>query len=416
MIRHWTITMAAAALIAAQSLDAWAAAPAGDSADGHVVLVVDCSAHMSEPLNADGKTSRLEAAREAAGGLLTKLAKDEKHGVTLVLLGHRIAAGGGEDGATAQDVQVEYLRLTGDKLERVPPGLDVEIVRESRPLKSDQVAGYEKSLATVKPWGESPLWLAIERAAESAPPTEAGRSNRIILLTNGTNEQSGVTEAATASQALESLKLHHASLHVIQLGKARSATDLAALLRTAQASGGSVLVPHSARQAAEAALIAAGLQAPRAAVNDPLVRPTAQVQPAVQVEDVQPPPPLEVAPDPNDDLRKELRYYDFAVDVTYWGQPVKDATVYLRGKSFDVKYERADESADKALREERLKGRYVFLKVVKGVYLLDITVNHKNRRYAIEREVIIDENLLGAGAKATAIQIERSKDPVPPAQ
>jgi hypothetical protein len=151
-------------------------------------------------------------------------------------------------------------------------------------------------------------------------------------------------------------------------------------------------------------------------VNDPLVRPTAQVQPAVQVEDVQPPPPLEVAPDPNDDLRKELRYYDFAVDVTYWGQPVKDATVYLRGKSFDVKYERADESADKALREERLKGRYVFLKVVKGVYLLDITVNHKNRRYAIEREVIIDENLLGAGAKATAIQIERSKDPVPPAQ
>jgi hypothetical protein len=409
MIRQWKLMLAAAALVAMQTLGALAAPP-GELPEGHVVLVLDCSAHMSEPLAATGvagKTSRLDAARQAAGELLDRLAQDGKHGATLVLVGHRIAAPGAE--GEAADLQVEYLKLNGDKLEPVPPGLDVEIVRESRPLTTDDVAGYEKTLAAVKPWGESPLWLAIERAAESAPPAQAGAKNRVILLTNGTNEQSGVTEAATAKQALLALRAQKASLHVVQFGKARSTADLAVLARTADATGGEVLAPTSVRQATESLLAAAGLQPRPATVTDPLVRPVAQV------ETVQPPAP-EIAPiDPNADLRDQLRYFDFSVTVTYWGQPVKDATVYLRGKSFDIKYDRSQEAVDKLLKEDRLHGRYNFPKVLKGAYLLDITVNHKNRRYAIERDIVIDENLLAAGKHAIDIQIERTKDP-PPAQ
>jgi hypothetical protein len=409
MIRQLKLMLTAAALVAIQTLGV-VAAPKTDLPEGHVVIVLDCSAHMSEPLAATGeesKTSRLDAAREAAGELLARLAKDGKHGVTLVLAGHRIAAASAE--GEAADLQVEYLKLNDGKLERVPPGLDVEIVHESRPLTTADVAGYEKTLAAVKPWGDSPLWLAIERAAESAPPAKSDAKNRVILLTNGTNEQTGVEEAATAKQALLALRSQKAALHVIQFGKTRSSADLAALARTADATGGEVLAPTSARQATESLLVAAGVEQPRQPVTDPLVRPI------VRVQEVQPPAP-DIAPiDPNADLRDQLRYFDTAVEVTYWGQPVKDATVYLRGKSFDIKYDRSQESADKLLREDRLTGRYNFSKVVKGAYLLDITVNHKNRRYVIEREIVVDEALLAPGNHAIEIQIERFKDP-PPAQ
>jgi hypothetical protein len=132
--------------------------------------------------------------------------------------------------------------------------------------------------------------------------------------------------------------------------------------------------------------------------------------PATQVSLAQPPA---VRPD-DEALRAQLLKKDVLVEVSYWGEPVKDATVYLRGKGFDLKYDRSLEVADKALRDQRLSGIYVFPKVIHGSYVLDITVNFRNRRYAIEREIIVDDDLLEPGRRLM-VQIERSKDPPPPA-
>jgi hypothetical protein len=405
MIRHFVLGLGT--MLAA--LTATLACAAEDAPTGHVVIVLDCSAHMAAPLAADERAgpTRFESALQAAELLLVRLAQDEKHGVTLVLAGHRIAAAGeGQSAEDGQSLQVDYLKLEAGKLQPVPAGLDVEIVRESRPLSALDLDTYRSTLATLKPWGESPLWLAIAKAAKSAP-RDAGESTRIVLITSGTNEQTGVEEVATSKQALAALQAQHASLHVVQLGKVRSSVDMAALQQVALATGGSVLAPRQSTLVARALLVAAGLEAPQFAIADAQVRAAAQVVLA-QDAAVQPPPPLVVRDE--EELRAQLLKKDVAVEVTYWGQPVKDAKVYLRGKSFDLEYARDAELADKVLREQRLAGIYVFPKVVHGVYLLDITVNHKNRKYAIEREIVVDDDLLDPGRRLL-IQIERSKDP-----
>ncbi len=400
---------------------------AAEEPAGHVVIVLDCSAHMDAPLSVDrAEPSRFEAARQATELLLTRLAQSERHGVTLVLAGHRIApagepaegqaAQGQAAGEDSQSVQVDYLKLEAGKLERVPPGLDVEIVRESNPLSPEHLEAYRETLASLKPWGDSPLWLAIEKAAKSAPRT-AGQPARIVLVTGGTNEQSGVQKPSTSQQALAALKSQGASLHVVQLGKVRSSVDLAAIKHAAEATGGGILSPKQESHVTQALLIAAGLETakPVAQSSNPEPAATADRRPVAQValtQDavVQPPPVVIVRDD--DALRAQLLKKDVIIEIRYWSEPVKDAKVYLRGKSFDLEYSRDGEAADKLLRENRLSGIYIFPKVLHGAYLLDITVNFRNRKYAIEREIVVDDDLLEPGRRLI-IQIERSKDPPP---
>ncbi len=404
MIRHFVLGLGT--MLAA--LTATLAFAAEDAPAGHIVIVLDCSAHMAAPLAADERAgpTRFESALHAAELLLVRLAQDEKHGVTLVLAGHRIAAAGeGQSAEDGQSLQVDYLKLEAGKLQPVPAGLDVEIVRESRPLSALDLDTYRSTLATLKPWGESPLWLAIAKAAKSAPRV-AGERARIVLITSGANEQTGVEEIATSKQALAALEAQHAALHVVQLGKVRSTVDMAALQQVALATGGNVLAPRQSTLVARALLVASGLESPRPAIDDTQVKAAAQV--VLAQDSVLQPPPVALRDD--DALRSQLLKKDVAVEVTYWGQPVKDAKIYLRGKSFDLEYARDAELADKVLREQRLAGIYVFPKVVHGVYLLDITVNHKNRRYAIEREIVVDDDLHDPGRRLL-IQIERSKDP-----
>jgi len=134
----------------------------------------------------------------------------------------------------------------------------------------------------------------------------------------------------------------------------------------------------------------------------------AEVRTAAQVAIVEEPP---IRAD-EEALRAQLLKKDVLIEITYWGEPVKDATVFLRGKSFDLKYDRGLEATDKLLRDQRLNGIYVFPRVLHGAYLLDISVNFRNRRYEIQREIVVDDDLLEPGRRLM-IQIERSKDPPP---
>jgi hypothetical protein len=135
-----------------------------------------------------------------------------------------------------------------------------------------------------------------------------------------------------------------------------------------------------------------------------------EVRTAAQVTVVE--QPLVVVRPEDEALRAQLLKKDVLIEITYWGEPVKDATVYLRGKSFDLKYDRGLEATDKLLRDQRLTGIYVFPKVLHGAYLLDISVNFRNRRYEIQREIVVDDDLLEPGRRLM-VQIERSKDPPP---
>src|SRR5688572_2033799 len=83
-----------------------------------------------------------------------------------------------------------------------------------------------------------------------------------------------------------------------------------------------------------------------------------EVRTAAQVTVVE--QPLVVVRPEDEALRAQLLKKDVLIEITYWGEPVKDATVYLRGKGFDLKYDRGLEATDKLLRDQRLTGIYVF--------------------------------------------------------
>jgi hypothetical protein len=379
---------------------------AADEPQTHVVLVLDCSANLAGRLAGEDSPAAFAAARTAAARLLARLAEGEVHGVSLVLFGHRIAADG-EAGET------EHLRLASGKLQRVPSGLDVEVIRHSRPLTTDDLDLYQTTLRTLEPRGASPLWLAITKAAECAAQGEQGQT-RVVLLTNGANEQDEVDQPTSLQQALDALKSRGASLHVVQLGSARTPDDLALLAGIAEMTGGEVVAPRKEADVAEAVLVAAGLKASPKLVADSQVRPiqvvTVAQQPATEPSVLVQPPVEPARPDDEAILRSQLLKKDVVVEIMYWKEPVADATVYLRGKGFDLKYERSLE--DKLLREQRQSGIYVFPKVLHGAYLLDISVNFRNRKYDIVREIVVDDDLLEPGRRLM-IQIEKSKDPPP---
>jgi hypothetical protein len=245
-----------------------------------------------------------------------------------------------------------------------------------------------------------------------------------VLLSNGANEQADVKNPTSLQQALDALKLHGAALHVVQLGNARTPDDLALLAGIAEMTGGEVVAPRKEADVDEAVLVAAGLKTSPTLVADSQVRPIQVVtvaqlptadQPAGEqvatAQSVLVQPPVEPArPDDEAVLRSQLLKKDVVVEIMYWKEPVADATVYLRGKAFDLKYERSLE--DKLLREQRQNGIYVFPKVLHGAYLLDISVNFRNRKYDIVREIVVDDDLLEPGRRLM-IQIEKSKDPPP---
>jgi hypothetical protein len=289
----------------------------------------------------------------------------------------------------------------------VPAGLDVEVIRHSRPLTAADLDLNRTTLGNLEPRGASPLWLAIEQASHCR--SESGLLTRIVLLTNGSNEQAGVAEPTSLQQALDALKSSGASLHVVQVGNARTPDDLALLAGIAEMTGGEVVAPRTEADVADAALAAAGLATSPQLVAQAQVRPIQVVSVLRQPAEVQP-PVTPVRPDDEAVLRSQLLKKDVTVEIKYWREPVADATVYLRGKGFDLKYERSLE--DKTDRDLRQNGIYVFPKVLHGAYLLDISVNFRNRKYDVVREIVVDDDLLEPGRRLM-VQIEKSKDPPP---
>lgn len=371
---------------------------ASDAGAGrHVVIVLDASRHMGGSLASaaapgEPRWTRLGAAREAVSGVLTSLAGDEKHTVALVLTGHRLAAQD-QNGESVAVPQQEYLRLSGGKFERLSPDQDVEIVRESRPLTESDLGGYQATLNALKPWGQAPLLMAIERAVELAPTDKSGRETQIVVLTSGQCQSDGV------EHLLETLHQHHAAVSILHLGTDEQAGGLDSLRQIASESGGEFYQPTTASEVARAARSAASREQPRRIA-------TLRPQPVTAVFQ-EPPAP---APPAVEDAEQ---MYDIVFDVTYYGMPVKDAEVIIHGDNFDLIYNREAEYDKPSLRANRLAGRYLFKGVPLGSYTMEITANVKNRTYQVIRGFSADDDnkLPGTSFK---IQLEKSKDVPPP--
>jgi uncharacterized membrane protein YqaE (UPF0057 family) len=186
-----------------------------------VVVVLDCSQSMSEQVggsrsNADSASTpgaapngpssaspttpstaanassggaaatrtRLDEAKIAVRGILQQLGAVENVRVGVCLFGHRV----GWDTETPN-----LLRRQTAYAEPIPLSLrpynDVEMVLPLGRFGEDQSRKLDSMLATVKPWGETPLYLSLIEAIGDFGPSDEDAQKVVLVITDGVNYQ-----------------------------------------------------------------------------------------------------------------------------------------------------------------------------------------------------------------------------------
>jgi hypothetical protein len=150
-----------------------------------IVFILDCSYSMGKLVKQDGsRKTRHQVAVAALRSMLGKLAGRGSARVGVVFYGHRVAWNASKPAELLR--QTDYARRFPDEL------LPLEDVEAVLPLGrfDDRVSKrVERLLETVKPWGETPLYLAIDEALRQFAGETGDGERRIVVITDGVNNQ-----------------------------------------------------------------------------------------------------------------------------------------------------------------------------------------------------------------------------------
>jgi len=150
-----------------------------------IVFILDCSYSMGNLVRRDGsRNTRHQVALAALKSMLGKLAGRGSARVGVVFYGHRVAWNASKPTELLR--QTDYARRFPDEL------LPLEDVEAVLPLGrfDDRVSKrVERLLETVKPWGETPLYLAIDEALRQFAGETGDGERRIVVITDGVNNQ-----------------------------------------------------------------------------------------------------------------------------------------------------------------------------------------------------------------------------------
>lgn len=150
-----------------------------------ILFVLDCSRSMEEPLagesSALGGASRMETAKAALVEMLDELSRQEGTRIGVVLLGHRVAW-------TKSDPP--RISLSPGAGVDVPIGLmpsrDVETILPLGRFDSGRVL---QRLDQVRPWGQTPLYLAVIEALQAFSGDDPDTEKQVIVITDGRDYQ-----------------------------------------------------------------------------------------------------------------------------------------------------------------------------------------------------------------------------------
>lgn len=211
---------------------AWAGSPSRT-----VVFVIDCSQSMGSELAAPtavrpaaaATVTRLDGALQAVNASLTRLAGDHSCQAAIWLFGHRLAWGEGDQPELLEQAAYLDATLGYGVLKDLLPGDDVELIFPLAPVTTTRLAKLAPKLAAVKPWGESPLYLAIVRALDSLSAGSTPLSTDVIVITDGGNHQYLAKHKTRETDVLEMLHRRGAAVHIVTVG-ADVAADARALV------------------------------------------------------------------------------------------------------------------------------------------------------------------------------------------
>lgn len=166
----------------------------GRAASGQSIAVIfDCSQSMSSPVASEvlgNEQTRFDVGLRALSHLLNELSVEKNSRVGLMLFGHRV----GWNPRSPQQMLINdaYTRnVPGD----LRPYDDVEMVLPIGRFDAATRQAASPLLASLRPWGETPLYLALTDAFTALEKEDVRRARRVIVLTDGVNRQTNPTAA-----------------------------------------------------------------------------------------------------------------------------------------------------------------------------------------------------------------------------
>ncbi len=176
---------------------------------GSVSFIFDCSGSMG----ADAPNGRLrfDVGRESLYEVLQAMAKAGTWDASLWLYGHRTrwikAAGGGyQPGLSDAGERERAAAAQAGRPFTLEPGMDVQRVLPMQPMGPAQAREVIQLLSQLRPAGETPLYLALRSVLMDDMPGIAGDAAwRVVVVTDGVNDQTGVQPLTLARDVRETL-------------------------------------------------------------------------------------------------------------------------------------------------------------------------------------------------------------------
>lgn len=213
-----------------------------------VVFVLDCSSSMSAAVQVeaprDGKqpaqTTRMAVAKDALTAMLDQLALRDRARVGVLFYGHRVGW------STAEPIrilrQADYARTIPESLS---PNRDVEAIQHLGRFDSGIAAEIEGLLASIKPWGQTPLYYALTEALGEFAGEHPDTEPIIIVITDGLNYQFNDPDPTTLSDVLAAWSGKQVPIYIVGFGIPAEDADEAynQFTRLAKQTGGDYRTP-----------------------------------------------------------------------------------------------------------------------------------------------------------------------------
>lgn len=186
---------------------------------GSVVFILDSSQSMNaltrteSPDSSARKLPRLDVATTTLRTMLGRLAQQGNFYVGLRLYGHRA----GRNLAKPDEIlfQQEYSRPIPDGL---LPSEDVENVLTLGRFTSNQYVEVDKILSSIKPWGETPLYLSIQQALRDFDSDDPNVAKSVVAITDGLNYQFNSPKQVSREALLASIRERKIPVYIVGFG------------------------------------------------------------------------------------------------------------------------------------------------------------------------------------------------------
>jgi hypothetical protein len=157
-----------------------------------IVFILDCSNSMKDPVPVEapdfpgqqGQMTKLNVAIDALRGMMERLGEQADSRVGVRFFGHRVGWRTDQSGVVAR--QESY---PGGVPPTLRPYEDVELFLPLGRFDSVTAGVVNQRLASLNPWGESPIYLAMMEALKDFDNEDPDAERRVVVITDGVNYQ-----------------------------------------------------------------------------------------------------------------------------------------------------------------------------------------------------------------------------------